>query len=194
MGKEPPGKVLRARPRLTQDSNFLHSRASIRREPLRQPEPPLLGETRATSSLPPTRTDARSVRLVPSVGQTANWTCTGAASSASRDEWPDAVARDGFGEAMRLALGDDDVSVMEEPVDSCRGESSRQYRVEPRRMQVRGDALHSGAASSLSPHSAPPFSPPPPPRVAWPRRSGGASAAHRRMTSGSGWASPGPHR
>jgi hypothetical protein len=69
---------------------------------------------------------------------TAQPTRRNAASSGSRDKRPDTVARDGFGQAMRLALGDDDVSVVEEPVHSCRGESSREDRVEPRRMQVRG--------------------------------------------------------
>ena len=35
------------------------------------------------------------------------------------------MARDGFGEAMRLTLGDDDVGMMEEPVHRRGGESSR---------------------------------------------------------------------
>ena len=59
-------------------------------------------------------------------------------SSRNAHKRPDAATVDRLGEPVRLALGDDDVGVVEEPVDSCRGESPREDRVEPRRMQVRG--------------------------------------------------------
>jgi hypothetical protein len=40
---------------------------------------------------------------------------------------------------MRLTLGDDDVGVVEEPVDRRGGQSLREDRVEAGRVEVRGD-------------------------------------------------------
>jgi hypothetical protein len=57
------------------------------------------GDTESAQGRPPN---------LPSCGQedwTAQPTRRNSASSGSRDEWPDTVARDGFGQAMRLALG-----------------------------------------------------------------------------------------
>jgi hypothetical protein len=49
------------------------------------------------------------------------------------------VARDGFGEAVGAALGDDDVGVVQETIDSRCGEAPGEDRVEARRMQVGDD-------------------------------------------------------
>ena len=53
-------------------------------------------------------------------------------------ERPHASTLDGLSEAVRPALGDDDVGVVEESIDSSSGEALREDRVEPGRVEVRG--------------------------------------------------------
>ncbi len=57
--------------------------------------------------------------------------------SGSVGQWPHSFASGCLGEADRVAVGDDDVGVVEEPVDGGVGDRLRHQFVEPGRVKVR---------------------------------------------------------